>query len=456
MTPQIIRSDSSITVIIDGSPFAVSRDDHRYQELDLAIQNQDWETVRKVTAGTQQAVEVLQTYGKVEVFNGHIKLNGKPCHNYVAQKILEAQAGGYPVEAMSRFLDRVFQSPSYRVVNDLFKWLEASRMPLLDDGRFLAFKMVRSNYFDLYSGTMDNSPGLIIEMPRNEVNEDPTQTCSAGLHFCGPGYLKSYSQGERLLLLAVAPEDVVAFPNDYHLHKGRACRYESVQAIPWEDQELYTSGRPFELKWGYKPSVRDHVVINKDTLLYWSNGENGTPYLSSAKRFTKEEAEFADLPGIIVHQDEAEELRRSLEPVYIRDSRDGEYVEIQGASFAYRTSAEPVARKIAEAFAAERPQLSATWVIVRPGEGFRPDKKPGVEPEKFYVLDRTRDFVTDETGAYISEFTFPSNRPWHTRAEADRIVQDYSGDYGPCEIVSVADYEAEAETDEDDLIDLDD
>ena len=62
--------------------------------------------------------------------------------------------------------------------------------------------MVRSDYKDVHSGTFDNSVGQVLEMPRNQVDEDKDRTCSAGLHFCSYDYLKFFG-GERIMVLKI-------------------------------------------------------------------------------------------------------------------------------------------------------------------------------------------------------------------------------------------------------------
>ena len=86
------------------------------------------------------------------------------------------------------FLDNLLANPSRRSVQGLYDWLEKSDLPITDDGHFIAWKIVGPNFMDLYSGNFDNSPGKIVEVARNEVDEDPDRTCSYGLHFCSLGY----------------------------------------------------------------------------------------------------------------------------------------------------------------------------------------------------------------------------------------------------------------------------
>jgi hypothetical protein len=114
-------------------------------------------------------------------------------------------------------------------------------MPITEDGRFLAYKWVRSNYFDCHTGTFNNSVGKVCKMPRNKVNDDRTQTCSDGLHVCTHAYTKF---GERLMVVAVNPRDVVSVPNDYDNAKMRVCEYEVMYEVPADKYEKFDAAMP--------------------------------------------------------------------------------------------------------------------------------------------------------------------------------------------------------------------
>ena len=137
---------------------------------------------------------------------------------------------GFDIKPMVNFLYNLMQNPLQSAIAELYDFLEACDLPLTKDGCFMAYKKIRSNYKDIHSGTMDNSPGKIVEMPRDNVNEDRMQTCSRGLHFCSKSYLPHFgsSEGNRIVLVKVNPKDVVSIPADYNNAKGRACKYEVI------------------------------------------------------------------------------------------------------------------------------------------------------------------------------------------------------------------------------------
>jgi hypothetical protein len=169
---------------------------------------------------------------------------------------------GLPHEPLLNFFKNLMDNPSKRAVDELYDFLEAGELPITEDGHFLAFKNVRSNYFDIHSGKFDNSVGKVCEMPRNGVDEDKERTCSYGLHFCSIKYLPHFSDGEngKTMIVKINPRDVVAIPADYENTKGRTCRYEVIAEYKedWRsklnrnesgwDSELYSSdGGDYEL-----------------------------------------------------------------------------------------------------------------------------------------------------------------------------------------------------------------
>jgi hypothetical protein len=70
-------------------------------------------------------------------------------------------------------------------------------------------------------------------MPRNEVDDNRSNLCSDGLHFCSFSYLGHFGSGagNRVLIVKVDPADVVSIPADYNDAKARACRMEVIGEI---------------------------------------------------------------------------------------------------------------------------------------------------------------------------------------------------------------------------------
>jgi len=228
MTYPFIMQGSMITIIVDHKPYTIAKSHIAYNKLVDAIKTQNWSLIKDIVDPKQ----VVLTYGKgnVSVQDGVLYWKGKAMHNALATRMLSMLQDEFPIEPLVNFMENLMTNPSKRAVDELYGFLEKNSLPITPDGHFLAYKRVRNNYFDVHSGTMDNSVGKIVEMERNQVDDNKDQTCSTGLHFCAHSYLAHFG-GERVVIVKINPRDVVSIPSDYNNAKGRACRYEVVGEV---------------------------------------------------------------------------------------------------------------------------------------------------------------------------------------------------------------------------------
>jgi hypothetical protein len=119
-------------------------------------------------------------------------------------------------------------NPSRRAVQELYSFLEHKAMPLTPDGNFLAYKGVREDYTDWYSGNFSNKVGETLEMVRNNVCDDAQVGCSHGFHAGSLDYAESFGNGGQLMVVEIDPQDVVSVPNDCDCQKLRTCKYKVV------------------------------------------------------------------------------------------------------------------------------------------------------------------------------------------------------------------------------------
>lgn len=148
---------------------------------------------------------------------------------------------GFDIDPLVAFLHNLYENPSNNAINELYGFLEAGNLPITSDGHFLAYKKVNDNYTDCHTGKIDNSVGQVVEMPRNEVDDNRENTCSHGLHFCSLDYLKHF-HGARIVILKINPKDVVSIPSGYWNTKGRCCRYVVVGEVEdfYKPEETFT------------------------------------------------------------------------------------------------------------------------------------------------------------------------------------------------------------------------
>lgn len=225
--PYIIQG-SNITVVVDNKPYTINKSHISYQRVLTALKAQDWDTVKDVVDPQKVVVEFGK--GNVSVQGDKVFWKDRELHNALTKRMVSMIQDGFPVEPLVAFMDNLMDNPSKRAVNELYGFLEKNSLPITPDGYFLAYKKIKFDYTDCHTGKMDNSVGKVVEMERNDVDDDQNRTCSTGLHFCSQEYLSHFG-GDRIVIVKINPRDVVSIPTDYNNSKGRACRYEVIDEI---------------------------------------------------------------------------------------------------------------------------------------------------------------------------------------------------------------------------------
>jgi hypothetical protein len=233
MYPYLITGNA-VVVVINNKQYTLSKGNIGFDALVEAIKEGRWEDVPAL-ASPVVAVRKFSN-GFVDVIDGQVTYDGQPIHSVLSQKILDMFEQGFDINPLTNFMQNLYTNPSKRAVDELYGFLESGNMPITEDGYFLAYKKVREDYTDVHSGKFDNSVGKVVSMPRNQVDDNKDNTCSAGLHFCSFDYLKSFG-GSRIMILKINPADVVSIPSDYDQQKGRTWRYTVIGEVPAEERD---------------------------------------------------------------------------------------------------------------------------------------------------------------------------------------------------------------------------
>ena len=237
MKVNFILTEAGISMVLGGKTRTVAKGESCYEAVKQAIlQGASEEEVLTILnrdldriSDAVQALHEKRITDDVTISGGQVFFRGAPVHPTLTARMLQLLEEGFDLKPMARFLENLMQNPSYRAIRCLYSFLEFGKMPITEDGCFLAYKAVRPDYKDIWSGTIDNSIGCVVEMPRNAVDEDPTRTCSYGLHVCSFDYLPRFAHANgHVMICKVNPRDVVAIPVDYNNTKMRVCRYEVV------------------------------------------------------------------------------------------------------------------------------------------------------------------------------------------------------------------------------------
>lgn len=241
----IITSDSVITVI-EGQPKSILKSNPLYSKVVESLKNKDWEGAR----ANIDAAWAITTYSKnsFSIENGSVMVDGKKIPFAISEKILKFREQNLPYKPLVNFARQLSNNPSERAQTDLFQFLEHNGHPITEAGTFIAYKKVTKTdigLLDIYTKTMSNNIGDVVEMPRDKVNPDPNVTCSHGLHVAAWEYAAKHygSQDDVILEVEVSPTDVVAIPIDYNNMKMRVSKYRvlSIRKNPYSDKLLVSS-----------------------------------------------------------------------------------------------------------------------------------------------------------------------------------------------------------------------
>ncbi len=182
---------------------------------------------------------------RVSVKDGRIYLDGDAMESGLTKQVLRFMDEGEDFRPLVNFMEKIETNPNVHSRTQAWDWLNNHDFTLLPNGDVVGYKGVRSDGKGGFvsgfqghaivdgedvNGYIPTNVGSVIEMPRSEVQWDPSSACASGLHFGTFEYAKGYASG-AMLKVAVNPRDIVSVPTDAGGEKMRCCRYEILEVI---------------------------------------------------------------------------------------------------------------------------------------------------------------------------------------------------------------------------------
>jgi 23S rRNA U2552 (ribose-2'-O)-methylase RlmE/FtsJ len=173
-----------------------------------------------------------------EVVGETVLYQGEELPPALITKVLSIVRDGLPLEHFEKFWQRLEKNPSSSSVNELIDFLSYKELPITEDGCFIAYRGVNSDYYSVngntntkvLQGQVDdqgrilNAIGETIEVSRRQVDDNRDIGCSYGLHVGSLDYASSW--GPKVIVVKVDPADVVSVPKDCSCQKCRVSKYE--------------------------------------------------------------------------------------------------------------------------------------------------------------------------------------------------------------------------------------
>jgi hypothetical protein len=215
---------NSLVLNHNGTTTTIIKDDGRYAQI-----------IEKIKEGKLDEIIPLLSISNAlsergfEIVHGLVHINGEALPDALSQRVLDFYNNNLPFQPLLKFWAKLKANPSFNSRQMLYKFLEHNGHPITTEGNFIAYRAVRSDFLDKHTGKMDNSVGNIVEVPRSQVDDNPNNVCSHGLHVATMSYASTFGSGDdKILDVEVDPADVVAVPTDYNGTKMRVSRFKVV------------------------------------------------------------------------------------------------------------------------------------------------------------------------------------------------------------------------------------
>lgn len=216
--------NGTLVLQYDGKVETIKEGDTRFNAIVEAIKNDELDKIPNLVEH-----DLFSDLAGFEYDKDTDKLTyeGKELPQGLRKKVLGLVDQGMPIDRFVKFVQKLHENPSFRARKMLYAFLEHNGHPLTEDGNFIAYRGCTHDFKDRRTGRFDNSVGSVCKMDRADVDDDPNNTCSHGLHVAAYDY--AYNWGAKTLIVEVNPKDVVAVPVDYNGTKMRVCEFKVLE-----------------------------------------------------------------------------------------------------------------------------------------------------------------------------------------------------------------------------------
>ena len=236
------KTDNSLTVVLNingkNEVYTVTSSHPQWANIIDALKAND-ETKIANLVSIKNSVETY-TENNIVIKDNNVFYKNNQLHGLDVDRLLEFIRDGIPYLPLVRFIERKSNNPSFRAVNEMYKFLEHREMVLTERGTVIGYKGVGNDFYSIHGnkstiitkGVVDgqgrilNTVGSEIACERSCVCDDYQQGCSSGLHIGSIKYAIGW--GPKVMIVEFDPADVVSVPNDCECQKLRVCRYKVI------------------------------------------------------------------------------------------------------------------------------------------------------------------------------------------------------------------------------------
>jgi hypothetical protein len=239
----------NLTAFINGEMYSCTNAHANYERIREMCEAGDESVVSLFDISGTAQERFRRLSERVSISGGVIYFDGEPVDNSLTQQVVRfIEDGVEDFEPLIHFFEKVQTNPNPHSREQLYRWLADRAFTINPEGNILAYKGVdvrsvdgQNAYFsishgraivdgEVHNGAIPNPIGAVVEMPRSDVQHDPSVGCHTGLHAGTWNYASNFAQG-AVLTVEVNPRDVVSVPTDCEDQKMRVCRYKVVEVV---------------------------------------------------------------------------------------------------------------------------------------------------------------------------------------------------------------------------------
>jgi hypothetical protein len=243
-----IINQSGIVLFLDNKPMKFEKGSNQYAKIIEAFDLPESQQEAAVRKAIEKTAERAEKNG-FKISPEEVSYKGEILPQALADKVRSIHREGLPLNLFEKFWMNIQDNPSASSVRELYEFLAYKELPITEDGCFLAYKGLESDFWSISgnkqtkvvkgivnaSGRILNTVGAEIEVKRRDVDDNRDHHCSFGLHVGSLDYARGFARGV-VVVVKVNPKDVVSVPTDYSCQKCRVSAYKVVTLFEQEIQ----------------------------------------------------------------------------------------------------------------------------------------------------------------------------------------------------------------------------
>lgn len=276
---KLVTPSTVFVLLADHPPLHADKSHPAFDDILQALADADYEALPHLF-NVGRAINLKSTEGTLVIDHNRVLIDGEEVHGTIVDRILDKAFNGGDVNSLVKFQRKLVENPSFRIRAQLYEFLERGKqIGISEDGDILAFKVVRQHpttphyvngkptqFVSIHDGKTLHILGKPTDMDRKNVDDDPANTCSRGLHACSESYLSSFggSSNDWIIAVRINPKDVVSIPADYNAAKMRCASYVTAAVLGTHAQIVADAPQldtydyvVFGIDDGYDDSYRD-------------------------------------------------------------------------------------------------------------------------------------------------------------------------------------------------------